>query len=379
MKKASPNTLILEMNPSPFYIDIAEQLRKQITGKRFRHGQRFPTIRQLTRKTQKSPTTVRKALQLLEKEGLLEARHGSGYYVKKALRPKNNITQKNILAILPQFTNPGESWFTGKIFEGMMVSGAGKNLKISFCQLSDDDKNHTEKSLFDKVCADMPDGLVWFHAKASDRNILTKLKGLNIPIITTMRKLQGMGVPVVKDDDIAFGFLVMSALKTHGHSNIGVICGNPEDNYYRHRISALCQAGISLGININSNDIIDLGNVENAEEGVNLLSGFLEKNRDLTALVILHSYSIHYVVKLLFSPRPDIIQSKSIVYNVLDGVPVPSMPNKLELTTVTPPLKQMGEEIIRKLLSMIDGSPDFTSTPLIPELKAGITLKQARH
>ncbi len=375
----SLNTLALEMNPDPFYIDIAKQLRKLIAGRRFSHGQRFPTIRQLTRKTNKSPTTVRKALQLLEKEGLLEARHGSGYYVKKAQWPKNNTQQKNILAILPPFTDPNESWYTGKIFEGMLVSGTGKNLKISFCQLSDADDNRAEKSLLDKVLADMPDGLVWFHAKTGDRNILVRLKELNIPIITTMRKIPGVDVPVVKDDDIAFGFLVMSALKTHGHSNIGVLCGNPEDDYYCQRISALRQAGLPLGVNINDKSLLDLGNVENAQAGANLLAGFLEENRDITALVVLHSYSIHYVAKLLCSPRSGIIQNKSLIYNVLDGVSIPSIPHKLELATVTPPLKKMGEEIMRKLLSMIDNTTDFTPTPLIPELKAGNTLKQSRH
>ena len=65
----------------PYYLTIANQLREQLMAGTFKPGQRFYSIRGLIKETKRSLPTVRSALGLLIKDGLLEARQGSGYYV----------------------------------------------------------------------------------------------------------------------------------------------------------------------------------------------------------------------------------------------------------------------------------------------------------
>ena len=70
------------MSTTPLYIQIADYLRRQLVDGRFRAGQRLPTESQMGKDLSVAVGTVRKALSLLEDEGLLERRQGSGTYVR---------------------------------------------------------------------------------------------------------------------------------------------------------------------------------------------------------------------------------------------------------------------------------------------------------
>ncbi|ENY71864.1 GntR family transcriptional regulator [Aeromonas diversa CDC 2478-85] len=64
------------------YRDLAERLRTQIEAGVWQAGERIPSIRQSCQTHHLSPMTVLQAYQLLESQGLLQARPQSGYYVK---------------------------------------------------------------------------------------------------------------------------------------------------------------------------------------------------------------------------------------------------------------------------------------------------------
>jgi len=63
------------------YVEIIESLRSDISSGRFQSGVRLPTEAELVRRFSASRMTVVKAVQLLQQEGLLVRRRGSGTYV----------------------------------------------------------------------------------------------------------------------------------------------------------------------------------------------------------------------------------------------------------------------------------------------------------
>lgn len=69
------------VEPQRLYRQIAEQLRKLITGGEFAPGSRLPAERDLARQLGVSRPSVREALIALEVEGWVEVRTGSGVYV----------------------------------------------------------------------------------------------------------------------------------------------------------------------------------------------------------------------------------------------------------------------------------------------------------
>ncbi|MBB6121678.1 UTRA domain-containing protein [Nocardiopsis algeriensis] len=72
------------MDRQPRYLWLAEQLRKPILRGEMPPGTRLPSRTRLARTYRVSEQISRTALRLLVTEGLVEARPGSGYYVRSA-------------------------------------------------------------------------------------------------------------------------------------------------------------------------------------------------------------------------------------------------------------------------------------------------------
>lgn len=68
----------------PLYIQISEQLTRDMAAGRLLEGERLSPERDMAVRLGVSVGTLRKALDLLEQKGLIERRQGSGNYVRKS-------------------------------------------------------------------------------------------------------------------------------------------------------------------------------------------------------------------------------------------------------------------------------------------------------
>ena len=79
----------------PLAPQIIEQLRERIEQRQLRPGARAPSIRQLARELQVSPSTVVEAYDRLAALGYLQARRGAGFFVtERRDRPAREHTPK---------------------------------------------------------------------------------------------------------------------------------------------------------------------------------------------------------------------------------------------------------------------------------------------
>jgi len=69
---------------TPLYIQAADAVRARIAGGEFRPGDRLPSVRGLSDELGVNPATVVAAYRILNREGFVEARAGSGAYVAKS-------------------------------------------------------------------------------------------------------------------------------------------------------------------------------------------------------------------------------------------------------------------------------------------------------
>jgi GntR family transcriptional regulator len=70
-----------EGNPTPLYLQLAEQIRTRIDDGLIKVGDALPSERELSQSGGISRVTVRKALDTLLREGLLSRKRGSGTYI----------------------------------------------------------------------------------------------------------------------------------------------------------------------------------------------------------------------------------------------------------------------------------------------------------
>jgi GntR family transcriptional regulator len=65
----------------PVYRQIISQVKYMVASGRLRPGQELPAIRSLAEKLVINPNTVVRAYNELQRDGIIESRHGSGTYV----------------------------------------------------------------------------------------------------------------------------------------------------------------------------------------------------------------------------------------------------------------------------------------------------------
>ena len=93
---------------APKYIDLMNWIREQILSGEFSVGMRLPSENELGKKFSISRQTVRQATSVLESEGLLERRRGSGTYVcaSKSAIKKKTINIGVVLTYLDDYIFP---------------------------------------------------------------------------------------------------------------------------------------------------------------------------------------------------------------------------------------------------------------------------------
>jgi DNA-binding LacI/PurR family transcriptional regulator len=364
----------------PYYLEIAGRLREELLSGRFKPGQRFYSIRGLIRDTRRSLPTVRSALNLLIKENLLEARQGSGYYVTAQIESAGNKNKGffNFLAVIPSSTVPDEPWFTGKIGLGMIHAANQDHAVVSFYRRQAPGNLSRDLVEVDlaRIKALKPDGIAWLHSIPEDEPILNELMRHRLPIVTTMRRLPNVDLPLIREDDLVYASMVLSNFEARGHQRIGLILRSLTDDYFRSKAEALKEVANSFQVSVHERDFFFLPPSDPlGETQADALNEFLLARPELTGLLIVASTGIRPLLKLYETAAKERVSRLSVVFNLLDGVAVPSLPDGASLATIHPPLEKMGEQIVHELSGRA-GHKILPSAPrLIPVFQKGDSLK----
>jgi len=124
-------------DPTPLYLQLANALRRMIDQGIMAEGDALPSERRITEKTSLSRVTIRKALDLLVKEGLLRQRRGSGTFVTANLpRIAQSLTRLSSFTedMLNRGRTPFVKWLEKKLSfptsEEVMLFGLSPGDKV---------------------------------------------------------------------------------------------------------------------------------------------------------------------------------------------------------------------------------------------------------
>lgn len=89
--------MIFRLNPSsgiPLYIQLIEQVKHAVETGAIRAGERLPTIRKVAEDLVMNPNTVVRAYRELERDGVLELKHGSGAFIKESAGARARLIRR---------------------------------------------------------------------------------------------------------------------------------------------------------------------------------------------------------------------------------------------------------------------------------------------
>jgi GntR family transcriptional regulator len=90
----------LNIDPSssrPVYVQVIDQIKRDIALGRLIEGDRLPTVRDLALRLAINPNTMAKAYKLLEQEGAIVTRAGAGAFVAAIESGLNKTVKKRII------------------------------------------------------------------------------------------------------------------------------------------------------------------------------------------------------------------------------------------------------------------------------------------
>lgn len=345
---------------TPKYTELMNWIREQILSGDYSVGMRLPSENELGRRFAISRQTVRQATSVLESEGLLERRRGSGTYVCEA--PAKSTVQassRNIGVVLTYL----DDYIFPSIVKGIeeVLTKNGYFMQLAFTY------NRIEKESFilDTMLKSNIDGLIIEPAKSGvpyiNSDLYQKIKTMGIPCIFINADTNPpMNIPSVRMDDYQSGRAAAQYLIDKGHTRIaGFFKSDDMQGQLRYSgaISALKKAGL-LSSEKNmcwyaTEDFKPMMHGEFDDRLIHLMS-------DTTAVICYNDEVAKYMMELLERSGRSVPDDISVF-----GFDDLELDAAIGLTTIEHPKKQLGKTAAVQLLRLLD-NPNFNASIKFP-------------
>ena len=203
------------MAEQPKYLLVADTLRQEIADGIFRDGQTLMTEEELRMRFDVSRQTIRQAIALLEADGLVDRRRGSGTYVRHGPRRRQGIIHVGVITtfitdyIFPNIAQGMESVLNG--------NGAVMSLNAMY------NNPETERSILERMLEEPVDGLIMEGCRTAmqspNADVLARFAQRNIPVLFVNGFYPGLEhIPHVVMDDYGGGRLAARTVLDKGYT-----------------------------------------------------------------------------------------------------------------------------------------------------------------
>ena len=315
------------------YIHLFEELKRRILQGEYQNGQRLPGENEMAGEFAMSRQTVRQALSLLEQEGFIQRRQGSGTYVRRVERRRERSWNVGVMA----------TYISEYIFPSILRGIEGELSEEGFFPLLSATKNRVDNE-----------------RRILELHLYEKLKEMGIPVVFFNSYYPALqGCVSVTMDDRQGGIDAVEYLVARGHRRIGGIFKSDDMQglaRYEGYTRGLLRHGITLQdqwvtwFNSESRD-----NLLTDEYGVSRLLG---KIASCTAVVCYNDAVAVKLEKAFAAHGVRVPQDKAIIS--FDNSQLGELAS-VGLTSFDHPKESMGACAARKLISMMSGREE-TST-----------------
>lgn len=354
---------ISKASPLPLHEQLFNELRHLIISGALKPHTRLPGELELVDMLNISRSTVQRAWQTAQDDGLIYRVTGKGTFVRE--RPTMPASR------MIGFINPE---FRGN-FAGHLLSSAERVLRecgyrVSFAHTDRqiDEENRLLRAMVDEgVCG----FLMWPTKGRANGRVLTDPR-FNLPVVLMDRPIAGLALPCVTSNNHAGGLQAMQHLLGLGHKRI-VFLARPHLDLFpvaerlRAYEDAMRTAGLQplppFFVNAPSELSWTEAYTQTDDDKLGLLVEFLRHPDRPTAIFAVNDWMAFKVLRAAALAGLRVPRDLSVVgFDNNDMVEYVDPP----LTTVAQDVALMGAEAARRLLSMIDGEVSQGILTLLP-------------
>ena len=368
----------MQNSDEPLYLQIYNNLLKDIGNGKFASGDKIPSEKELTQQFEVSRITVKKALEKLSLDGYISRMRGKGSFVNNNTQTNTN---KNLHSMKGKligtiFNNITDTYGTG-IFDGIETTVLENGYFIvprrSFDIISEEDR------AIEELLELGVDGLIIepVHGEYFSNRILRLILD-GFPIVFIDRELRGVASSVVCSDNIKAGECAMDYLLALGHRDFCILTSIPKDtSSIEDRLEGVERSFAKNSIMPDKALWIDIlgSDLEKIEEQSEIIANTLKKNKNVTCIFALEYELGMIALKAVTSIGKNVPNDISIMS--FDG---PSnFVGNYRFTHVRQQENKMGSLAIELLVNKINGDSGNKKILLDIELIEGPTTKKILH
>ena len=342
------------MAEQPKYLQVADILRKEIADGVFRDGQTLMTEEELRFRFDVSRQTIRQAIALLEEDGLVDRRRGSGTYVRHGPRRRQGTIHVGVVT----------TYITDYIFPSIVSgiesvlneNGVVMNLSATY------NDSRTERNILERMMDGQVDGLIVEGARTAkqpeNEDLFRRLAQRNIPVLfmnTYYPEL--VNVPHVVMDDYGGGRIAAREVLSRGYRKPGGMF-KVDDLQGKERLKGFLDEMRDAGVIIPDERLLLFGteqrmNWQNTPEGKAFVDRLVRREADcMTCYNDVFASSLMSILQGRGMKLPE-----DMGFIGFDNAVYAEMTNP-KLTTLGHPKEAFGALVAEKLLRMISGEKE---------------------
>lgn len=341
-------------NSQSKYMELVNWIREQIALKKFIPGKKMCSENELKDMFHVSRQTVRHAISVLEKEGILTRIQGSGTYVND--KRQANLENRTRISVVTTYV---DSYIFPKTIQGIekVLFENGYSVQIAFTN----NENIREKTILEDIISrDEVAGVIMETTKSGLPNLnldlYRELQRRGIPILFLNSCYAQLSIPHVSLNDRMAGRKIAEYIIGMGHRTIGGIF-KLDDGQGHMRYAGYLEAMQQNGIAVDDAHIIWV-DTEDMKDIAKCADRILERLKGCTAVACYNDEVAYDLIEVLKKRQIRVPESLSVT-GIDDSEQ--AVLSDVAITTVPHPMDKLGEKAAQNLLQMIS-DPSFDGT-----------------
>ncbi len=330
------------------YQSLINYINSQIESGGFRPGDKLPSENELSENFHISRQTVRKAIGLLEEEGIVRRVKGSGTYL--SFDRRENLEQKNSIAVVTTYV---DSYIFPKTIQGIekVLFESGYSVQISFTN----NMLEREKSILEDIISrDDVAGIIVEGTKSGLPNpnlpLYRQLIDRKVPVLFINTYYPELDVPHISLNDVEAAKLAVQYLIDKGHKNIGAIL-KLDDGQGRQRYLGYLSAMEAAGYPVTDSRMVWI-DTDESKQLAYCTDKILNRVESCTALFCYNDLIAFQLIKILTQKGIRVPEDVSIIS--IDDSDL-ALHSEVPITSLPHPKEKLGAKAAEVLLQLIAG------------------------